>query len=75
MVGQMCMHFGVHEILELQPLKGGVHAVEAAVALTYSYKDRDGQMEDNGDTENREERRMKTKMYRRHFRALCRQNE
>lgn len=40
-------------------MRGKDHALEAGTSLTYSYRGQDEQMEENGDTEDREEKRMK----------------
>jgi len=39
--------------------EGENHALQAAAALTYSYRGQDEKMEENGDTEDREEKGMK----------------
>lgn len=37
-------------------MRGRGHALEAGASLTYSYRGQDEQMEENGDTEDREEK-------------------
>lgn len=37
----------------------GIHASEVVAALTYSYRGQDEHMEENGNTKDREEKRMK----------------